>query len=66
MPDMLDYVFRKLGEWFDPPCSYTIDGEDVSGTMLRHGYCGNDCGDDYGKCWKSYFDIKIKEDTNDS
>ena len=67
-----EYICRKLGEWFDPPCSYGLgDIEDVAEFMADAGdgqWCNNNCGDEdrYYWCWLRFFGLlKEKEDGED-
>lgn len=53
-----DFIFKKLAEWFDPPCSYTFEGKDACDVMAEKDdgkWCNENCNDDYAKCWKRYF-----------
>lgn len=60
-----DFIFKKLAEWFDPPCSYTFEGKDACDVMTEKDdgkWCNENCNDDYAKCWKRYFSILEAEE----
>ena len=62
-----EYICRKLGEYFDPPCSYTWDAEDVMRRDDDGKWCDTNCGKhdsgNYNDCWMRFFELlKEKED----
>lgn len=60
-----EFIFKKLAEWFDPPCSYTFEGKDACDVMTEKDdgkWCNENCNDDYAKCWKRYFSILESEE----
>lgn len=61
---MFDFICNWLGKYFDLPCSYTIDGQDVPDYMAEKcsDWCELNCGvASAGECWKQYFKM-LKED----
>lgn len=66
---MFEFVCEWLGRYFDLPCSYTIDGQDVPEFMNMHcqEWCEKSCGVVPAKdCWKKYFEALKEDKANDS
>lgn len=64
-----DFICRKFGEWFEPPCSYIFDKKDVYDLMFEKypGWCDENCHRPYGKCWKMFFEaLEADDGTSDT
>lgn len=55
-----------LNEWFECPCNFTLNEEDVALYMFeKYGdWCDKNCDkmlEDYSPCWEMYLKAKLKE-----
>ena len=60
---MVDFICKKLTEWFDQPCAFNFEGLEVFDFMADSGYCDEHCRSDGEigySCWKNFFE-KLKE-----
>ena len=64
VPDA-EYICKKLGEWYDPPCSYGFgDLDDVAEFMSLdddgewcNAHCGTHDDGNYCDCWMRFFEL---------
>ena len=68
----VDFICRKLVEWFDAPCQYILAGIDVSEYLNDTGYtdqvCEEKCRTDpelYAQCWKMFFTLLKAEESEE-
>lgn len=64
---MVDFICEWLGLYFDLPCSYTVEGQDIPEYMTERcpDWCDKSCGIvPASECWKKYFKM-LKEDKSD-
>ena len=59
-------IAKFLNEWFDCPCDFTLNEEDVGLYMFeKYGdWCEKNCGkmlEDSSPCWEKYLKAKLKE-----
>ena len=57
----IEFVCRFLGEYFDVPCSYTLDGTNCDEVMTAGDdgvWCDAHCGSVAdAECWKRFFGL---------
>lgn len=59
-------ISKLLNEWFECPCNFTLNEEDVASYMFeKYGdWCDKNCDkmlEDYSPCWEMYLKAKLKE-----
>ena len=63
---MLSWLYEWMGEVFDAPCNYSMDGVDYGEYMYE--YCNGWCDSCIGKtneiCWERFIEERYNEDQN--
>lgn len=60
-----EFILKKLGEFFEEPCNWTLGGISIDEFMLEHGdeWCCENCGAvSAEECWRKFFEILLREE----
>ena len=66
--DSIKKIAKLLNEWFECPCNFTLNEEDVALYMFEQygDWCEKNCDtENYSKCWEQYLKVKLKELQNE-
>ena len=61
----IDFILKKLGEFFDEPCNWSLGGKDIDEYMLENceEWCCENCGKASAvECWRKFFEILSREE----